>query len=449
MRGLVTPEPTEIIPEYAHEDTESKKALRVLELAMEVSDILLSTGASANDVTVTVRKIARAYALRAVQVDVTFTSISLSWHRAEREPLTTLRVIRSRTVDYSRLQKAYDLAHAIETGRLDLDDAERELRRVRRVQRPYRRWVVVGSSGVVAAGVCQLFGATALVTVLAFLSSCLVHLTLDFLSSKDLPTFFCQAVGAAIPTSLTLLVEWLQGRGVSWLAETRPTLIVAAGIVLLLAGMSTVGAAQDSIDGYYVTASARAFEVVMLTLGIVAGLIAVLRLGKSFGLTVYLGAGAPVLGPVPGQLIGAVVISAAFAVGCHAGPRTVVLCAGMGLVGWLMYMAGTLLTFGPVGSSAIGSLVAAVIATTIAGRLKVPSLALITAGIVPLMPGSMVYRGTLLMTEAGTASDTVAGIMMLLNAAGVGLGLAAGTSLGTFLARPISERPKRTRRRLT
>ena len=55
---------------------------------------------------------------------------------------------------------------------------------------------------------------------------------------------------------------------------------MASGIVLLLAGLSVVGAAEDALEGYYVTAGARGFEVIVLSLGIAVGISLVLSLGK-------------------------------------------------------------------------------------------------------------------------------------------------------------------------
>lgn len=445
MRALVTSTTPVATKEEAGADPEITHALRVLDVAMRLSDMLLSTGASANDVALTVRRVTRAYGLHGIEADVTFTSISLSWVRVGQEPLTTLRVVRARTVDYARLQRAYDLAYGIETGRIEIDEAEREVRAIRRMPHRYRPWVVIASSGVLAVGVCLLFGASWIVSAFAFVASCLVHMSLMWLGSKALPWFFCQAVGAAIPTAAAIFITWMQSQG--HLTEVRPSLVVTAGIVLLLAGMSTVGAAQDSIDGYYVTASARAFEVMMLTLGIVAGLLAMIRVGKTIGITLVINANGPTLGPLSGQLLGAMLIGGAFAVGCLAGPRTAALCSLMGLTGWVCYLIGAKLFFGPVGASAIAAFVAATIAVLISPKLKVPSLALITAAQAPLMPGSMLYRGVLSMTESGPSADVMGGAMLLLSAAGIGLALAAGTSLGVFFARPLPDRARRIRRR--
>jgi threonine/serine exporter ThrE len=49
---------------------------------------------------------------------------------------------------------------------------------------------------------------------------------------------------------------------------------------VLLAGLSLVGAAEDAISGFPVTAAARAFEVVTLTAGIVVGIAGVLDLAQ-------------------------------------------------------------------------------------------------------------------------------------------------------------------------
>ena len=69
--------------------------------------------------------------------------------------------------------------------------------------------------------------------------------------------FFLQMVGAMVATVSTLALF-----GIGALpAGTQPSLVIAAGITVLLSGLSVVGTVQDAISGYYVTAAARAAEV--------------------------------------------------------------------------------------------------------------------------------------------------------------------------------------------
>lgn len=54
-------------------------------------------------------------------------------------------------------------------------------------------------------------------------------------------------------------------------ADVRPSLVIATGIIILLAGMTFTGAVEDALTGYYLTATARLLEVGVLTGGIIAG----------------------------------------------------------------------------------------------------------------------------------------------------------------------------------
>ncbi len=410
---------------------------KALDLAMRVAEMMLSHGASANDVTLNALRITKAFGLKAVHVDVTYTSISVSHYRGhDREPLTTLRVVRARSIDYTRLQRLQALVHRIEEEQ-DVDEAFEVFAAIVRAPHPYRRWVVTFGNAGVAAAVCVLLNASFLITIVAFLASAAIDLLIGWLARKQVPPFFMQVFAAAIPTVAATALMAGAYQGITWLEGVRPELIVAGGIVMMLSGLSVVGAAQDAIDGYYVTAGARSFEVVILTLGIVVGILMTLQLAQRVGIPVVLSGAAPPLGSLAQQLGGALLISAFFAISTYAGPRTVVLCAGMGVLGWVGYLAGTLIGLGSISSSAVGAFVAAMVSVHLGRRLAVPSLALTTAALVPLMPGSMVYRGLLeIMVHAGSRTSFGEGTMTLLNAAGVGLALAAGASLGTYLARP-------------
>ncbi|WP_172669710.1 threonine/serine ThrE exporter family protein [Arsenicicoccus sp. oral taxon 190] len=419
------------------DEVDPTTARKVLDLAMRVAEMMLSHGASANDVTVNALRITRAYDLRSVHVDVTYTSIYVSYYRGhDREPLTTFRVVRARSIDYTRLQRLQGLVSRIGEG-LPVDEAFDLFAAIVRAPHPYRRWVVTVANAGVAASVCVLLNASPLIILIAFLASAAIDLLMGWLAKKQVPTFFVQALGASIPTLAAIGLMKLAYDQVSWLGDIRPELIVAGGVVLMLSGLSAVGAAQDAIDGYYVTAGARTYEVLVLTLGIVVGILASLQLGDRLGVPVVLSGAAPPVGNLAQQIGGSLLISMFFAASTYAGPRTVVLCGGMGVLGWLGYLGGTLVGLGTVSASALGAFVPALLSVPMARRLQVPSLALITAALVPLMPGSMVYRGILeIVAHTGSKTSFGDGAMTLFNAAGVGMALAAGASLGTYLARP-------------
>ncbi|MEO7236109.1 MAG: threonine/serine exporter family protein, partial [Lapillicoccus sp.] len=68
-------------------------------------------------------------------------------------------------------------------------------------------------------------------------------------------------------------------------------------------------------------------------------------------------------------------------------------------------------------------------------RHRLSALAVTTAAIVPLLPGRAVYQGLFEIVSDSQGAGLYQGLGTLLGAVGVGMGLAAGVSLGTYLAR--------------
>ncbi|MHB8185226.1 MAG: threonine/serine exporter family protein [Dermatophilaceae bacterium] len=191
-----------------------------------------------------------------------------------------------------------------------------------------------------------------------------------WLAHRGIAAFFTQAAGGAIPTGVA---------------------------VALLAGLSVVGAAQDAIDGYYVTAGARVFEVLVLTLGIVVGIGAVLAIARRSGVSMQFTADTPLSANTVVQVLAA-------------------LAAGVPVTGGRQPSEGP----GPGAEHGRHRAVAA---------------------------GLAVYRGLFEIVQRSPGTGLSTGLTTLLGAAGVGMGLAAGVSLGTFLARPMRAELDRGQRR--
>src|SRR5687768_6089921 len=173
-----------------------------LGLALRIGASMLSVGASAADVTATVLRVAAAYGLTNCQVDVTFTSLSVSYDRENAVPLTAMRIVRTSRMDYTRLQRITELARAVGAGGLDVEEAHRRLDRVVSAPPTYRRTVhALGWAGM-AASVAFLLGGGWLVALVAALTTALIEQSMRALNRRGLPLFFQQAVGDRKSTRL-------------------------------------------------------------------------------------------------------------------------------------------------------------------------------------------------------------------------------------------------------
>jgi uncharacterized membrane protein YjjP (DUF1212 family) len=422
------------------------QARQALELALRVGDVLLAAGMSANDVVVEMLRITDAYELERVHVDLTFTSITVTYYAAPTTvPMTLVRTVQPDVLDFTKVRRVQALAEGIRAG-LPLEDAINDLEEIRDAPRLYSGWVASAGNAAIAPGVTLLFTVSWQILVITFITGFAVDRLLLWASARRLPPFFSQLGAAALITLVATGVSFLGSHGVDVLLGVSSTLIVVGGIILLVAGMTAVGAMQDAIDQFYVTASARFLEVVMMTAGIVVGIVAGLQVGVALGHPIAVSTQSLTLGPVAAQFIGATVISAAFALSAYAGLVTVVLSGLMGALGWAGYLGMVAFGFGEVPANAAGALLAAFVATLISRRFRTPNFALIAAAILPLVPGLSLFTG--LLEAVGSATepgDLAAAGVTLLQALGVAVGIAAGATLGTYLGRPVKEQLRRIR----
>lgn len=427
----------------------------VLELAVRCGEAMLSLGAAAADVVEAIRRTCAAWGVE-VQVDVTFTAILVAADGDDDAPGTSvLRVVQVRASDYDRLGRvaavvedvaarrpAVATADRVEPGAhervlAELEAAHSRLDAVLGEPQRYRPALVTASLAAMAAGVALLLGGGPLVVLLAAVTTGAIDLVLRWLGRWGLPAFFLQVAGAAVATTVAvLLLAVVPGLPVE-LTALPPSLVVASGIVVLLAGMSMVGAADDAINGYPVTASGRLLEVLLLTLGLVVGIGGVLDLARRAGAQLDLFDASAAAWPLPVQVLGAALASAAWACSCFAGPRTAALAAAAGGGAWLVL---AVLTGAGVPGAAAGA-VAALLVGAAAERTRrltgVPVTVLTSCGIVPLLPGLAIYEG---MLDLVTGSESGGRLM---EAAVVGVGLAAGATLGRTLAARAGARRRR------
>lgn len=143
-------------------------------------------------------------------------------------------------------------------------------------------------------------------------------------------------------------------------------------------------------------------------------------------------------GPFFGVVVGAIIIAVAVAVGNGAGIRIILVSALLSAIAIAGYTLASTVDLHPAAASALGALLASFIGVLFAHNLHVPSVAVTTAAIIPLVPGVAVFQGLLEIVHTGTIGGGELGAGQSLAAAAIiGIGLAAGASLGLYLGTPV------------
>ncbi|MBJ8346154.1 threonine/serine exporter family protein [Antrihabitans sp. YC2-6] len=401
----------------------------------------MSSGAGASDVTATIIAMTSALGLPHCEVDVIFTSITVTCHRGTTmAPVTALRVVRSRSLDYTRLTATEILVHRIVTGSISAEAAQTELEAITSAPHPYPRWVATIAWGGLAAFITVILGGGFGIAAVAFVISAVVDRLGRFLNRFALPFFFQQVVGGLVATLSAMAIV-----SSNLLDTDKPTVVVAAAVTVLLSGLSTVSAVQDAITGYNVTAAGRTMETALMTAGLIAGVVLALKIAVLLG---FERTPLPeIVDSTPQRLpfvvIGSAGAAACFALASYSTVRAMAVAGVAGGLGGGVYGALLLTHLGAVSSSAVAAMLVGLGGGVLARRLKVTPLVVAVSGITPLLPGLSTYRGLYELGVERSSSPTT-----LMTAIGIGLALAAGVVLGEYLAQPLRTRLGRLERKL-
>ena len=421
--------------------------MRALRLAMSISDQLLAQGVAASDVVHMALGVTNTYCKRRAHLDVSSTMITISQDRGDdREPLTMIRTIVLRDANYRSIQAIQSLALEIRDKHLSLAEAEKRMDEILKSPQKSPRWIIYAAGGMVSAGTIVLYNGKPTMIALAFLVGFLATGMLKWMAKLGMSTFYSQIIAALCIT--------ITAAGAAWLSTTyglgiNATLLVISGIVLLVAGMMTVGAFQDAIDEYYITANARLLKVAMATGGIVIGVLIGLYVATFLGVSFPTTPDKLSMATPKFQYIGALIIAAAFAARYHAPLFGVVISGGIGMLGWLVSRFIIAEGFGVVIASGVAAAVVGLLATFVSRFWKFPSMAIISAGIVPLVPGLSLYNGLMgIVQNPPSDPEFMYALAILARALVIGLAIAAGATLGNIVGRPLRRRISKAYNRL-
>ena len=322
----------------------------MLDLAGSIGAILMASGMPTTATMDQVTAIAAAYGIERCEVDVISTTIHVA---AYRGPVAGGHHAARRAVPLDRLQPAGGCrpsgrAHPCGSG--VPSNARDELDAIITAPHPYKRWVATLAWGALAFATAGTLGASLLACLVSALSAMTIDRVNRRLNRHGLPFFFQYAVGGAIATAPPLVLYWLSPKlGLHF----EPTVAIAAGLVVLLAGLSLVGSVSDVISGAPVTAAGRFFELVMMTAATIAGVALVLHLASRFGAPfVAIGPGAPpALAELPARVAFGAASAAAYALACYAERTAAVAAAFGGAAGTIAFLLTQGAGLGPVVAS--------------------------------------------------------------------------------------------------
>ncbi len=450
----------QFVPTIRSEEHERREAFRrekeyardTLNFTLRLAEAMFHYGADAMDVDSAIIAVSSAYGLDSVEVDITNQSVTINYtsdpdiymesriskrnaNAEERFTHTLVRVVRSSTENYEALSEVYGLIYKITRGGMTLEMADLELNQITHRPKPFPPLVVWAANLACAGTLTAALGAsfaTALSAVIIFIP---VYLLIQWLSSIGIPAFFRMAASAGL---MTFLAIWLGGEGsiLSVLqSQGEPIsapLVVAAGMIMFLPTPRLVGAVQDAINGFPVTAAGRFVSTGMSFLGLVVGIATAVSAINIFN--------GPTLDIEQLRFEPTTPLVASFFFIIAIAAFAVTLQTKLVKVGWLMVITGCGLAAyyayellaGPStgrGPTACAAVVIGALSTYFAYRLHVPQAIFSIPAITFLLPGLSFFRGMYLLT---VETDVILGMQNMITAVSIVVAMASGVALGNY-----------------
>lgn len=409
----------------------------ILDLAIRCGEVIFASGASAEDATASMLAVTRAYGLRGCEADVTHTVITLTYDDADSgDGMVKSRNVKYRTLDYTRLTNTSTLIGDLLHTPVSVTEARSRVDAIIRARPIYPKVVRRVGWSLVGAGAALLLGGGVLVICAAFIATFFVDLLTSFLARTQISVFYQTLAGGAVGPLVAALVHVID-------PSASSSLVVVATIIMLLAGVTSFGAVQDVLSGFYVTGTARVLEALLITGGLVAGVAGTNMVLARFGILLNIEPFVPpTLEGITVALIGSVVIIIGFALGVEVPPRAIWAVCLLGVLGYLVFAAALASDFGMAWSGGLAAFVVGVLAAFASRAARVPPLPLVVSALVPLVPGLILFRGLLELSDG-----SIDGLLSMLEAASVAVALAAGALLGQYVIQSLLGPARRIQRR--
>ncbi len=407
-----------------------------VDVVTRIGRLMLGSACSASEVVYTTLKVAQKLGLRYVSVDLSYSHIQVSYQPPDAVSHSVVRTISGRQFDYGRQTRVKQLADEIVAGRRDHVEAARDLEWIQTYPGPYPKTVVHIFSGMTAAAAALVFGGNFLVCLLTFISAIILDYIFAYCERHfELPIIFLQIIAGVVGEVagiVTLLID----------PNANASVVVIAVIMFMLAGMTSTGAVNDAITGWHLTGVGRISEALVNTLGLVIGVRLGILLSHQFGFDITI---SEQIRPIAfdGQawewLVGCIMFGVSLAVYAQTPKRALPWICVVTPAIYILYILASTVDIPTAWATAIGAIAAGLIGTVLSKMTTVTSDAFAVCAILPLMPGSMIYRALWAMTDHPALAINYA-----MAAIGTAVAIAAGLTLGQYFGAALLKRADRT-----
>lgn len=246
----------------------------LVDTAILAGEIMLRGGAETYRVEDTVTRILETTGFKECNVFVVSTSIVVTLANPGVDAITKVSKIGERSTDLGNIYYVNAISRKLCAGEIELEQAYDQLLELRHVKR-YHDWLINICMIISATSFTLLLGATPMECFLAAVNG-IVIVIVRMLSRKIQMNRFvsnmCISCIIAIFTSMAIQIPGIT-------VDIEP--VIAGSIMIMLPGVALTNAIRDTLQGDYVSGTARLVEAFVIAASLAVGIYAGLAFGKA------------------------------------------------------------------------------------------------------------------------------------------------------------------------
>lgn len=389
---------------------------RLVDLAMEAGQIMMSAGAETHRVEDTIMRMLGTSEFSHIDAFVLRTGITITLSDPRYKTISITRRVYSGPPHLSKVSDVNKVSRDFCAGLITIDEAEKQMKEAAK-KSLYSPRTVFLCHMLATSGFAYVFGGGFLEAFLAlFVGFCLGFYNV-YIAKHIKKPFLADLLGASVVVITSVGLTFFLGEiGVA--AECQ--YIIAGSLMPLVPGTAFTLAVRDILAGDYVSGTARVMEAL-----IVASSVA---LGVAFGFVVtdFLGFDLAVEFTLEGiHALDEHAIFAVFATfvgilgfcSVFSCPyKFIVICCSEAALCWAVYLVCISLGLSSVWASFFGAVFVDLSSQILARRLKAPVIIFLVIGVLPLVPGYGIYRVAYDMFTGGNVAASLTNALLLAGA---------------------------------
>ena len=236
---------------------------KLINLALDAGEIMLKNGAETFRVQDTMKRILSTTGREKIEATALSTALIVTLPRAEKGPLSMMRGVHTRTVNFEKVCEVNDISRAFVSGKINLEEAIAKLNTIRQALF-YPLPLRIIAYGIISGGCALLSVESAVDGILSFFIGMVLGCFVFWLGTKKVPYFFEPFLGGMLAAFCACQIQPL-------FPTARVDTIVIGSIMPLLPGVTFSKSMRDLLEGNLISGSTKAVEAFVIACSLAGG----------------------------------------------------------------------------------------------------------------------------------------------------------------------------------